>query len=471
MNSSDNNNFSLELPEDYREIMKEDLGENFDKYIEALGQKPVRGLRVNTKKIEIAKFLNETSLPLNKLPFVSDGFLLASEEKVGNFPEHLSGLIYLQEPSSMIAVASSGIEKENRPLKVLDLCAAPGGKTGQIANIVGNDSIIFSNEIIKARADVLFSNIERQGFKNIVILNEEPSALEYFKGFFDYVFVDAPCSGEGMFRKNPETIKEWNLGNVNLCSKRQKDILTEAEKYVCAGGKLIYSTCTFSKEEDEEITEWFLNNFNYEIQDVPNEVKNVTVPSSAKIQNADFARKFYPFSGDGEGQFVAVFKNTDGERETNMHKKKHFKNVEIIGRCDCNLVTEFMNKNMTETYKYNRICEMGKTVYLIPSAFDEKMQTAIDYLKIISIGVKMGTIEKGRFEPNHNIFMALEDLFIRKIEIDEDDLKKYMHGEELQNKTGISDGYAVITYKGNAVGGVKVIKQRLKNLYPRGLRV
>ena len=130
-----------------------------------------------------------------------------------------------------------------------------------------------------------------------------------------------------------------------------------------------------------------------------------------------------------------------------------------------------MNNNMTETYKYNRICEMGKTVYLIPSVFDEKMQTAIDYLKIISIGVKMGTIEKGRFEPNHNIFMALDDLFIRKIEIDEVELKKYLHGEELTNKTEVTDGYAVITFNGKAIGGVKVIKNRLKNLYPRGLRV
>ena len=471
------------LPKEFTSEMKDILGKDYEKYISSLSESPVRGLRVNTNKISVNDFLNTFDLPLKKLGYGKDCFILESDDKIGNNAEHLAGLIYLQEPSSMLPVLSSGIDKENRPLKVLDLCAAPGGKTGQIATIISKDSIIFSNEIIRSRAEILYSNVERQGFKNVVILNEEPKNLADFEGYFDYVFVDAPCSGEGMFRKNPETIGEWNTGNVELCYQRQREILAVAEKLVAEDGKLIYSTCTFSKEEDEKIVEWFIENFGYEIQDVPDEIKKVTVPSTAKVDGGEFARKFYPFTGDGEGQFLCVFKKNIDEKPTEkLYKKKHFKNLNVIGRSDCNFVTEFMKNNMKKVYTYNDIYELGKTVFLAPVAFDEKLQTAIDFLKLISFGVKLGTIEKGRFEPNHNLFIALCDELKRKIELSDNGLKKYLHGEELDlsakdNFSGetltenLSDGYSVICYKGYAVGGGKILKGKVKNLYPKGLRV
>ena len=270
------------LSDDYKIQMKELLKENYEKYISSLDEQSVRGLRVNTQKISVDEFMktNKLDAKFSPVKFSNDGFIFDTDKKIGLSDEHLSGLVYVQEPSSMLSVCASGIEKENRPLKILDLCASPGGKTSQIASRVSDDSIIFSNEIIKSRAEILQSNIERQGFKNVIVLNEEPKDLLVFKGFFDYVFVDAPCSGEGMFRKNPETISEWNKNNVVMCANRQKEILEIARRLVAEDGKLVYSTCTFNRQEDEEIVEWFLDSFDFELEDVDELIKNETIASS-----------------------------------------------------------------------------------------------------------------------------------------------------------------------------------------------
>lgn len=461
---------NINLPSEFIERVRVELGSDYEKYIKSLNEAPVRGLRVNTKKITTQKFKEISNLNLEKLSFADDAFLLMQDDKIGNSTEHLAGLFYMQEPSSMIPVISSGIEFEKRPLKVLDLCASPGGKTGQIATRVTEDSIIFSNEIIKSRAGILFSNVERQGFKNVIVLNEEPQNLSLFEGYFDYVFVDAPCSGEGMFRKNPETINEWSLQNVELCASRQKNILSVAERLVCSGGKLIYSTCTFSREEDEEIVDWFTQNYNFQIEDVIDSIKDVTIASKAKSKNGEFARKFYPFSGKGEGQFVCVFKNLDEKRQEKLYSKKHFKTINMVGHNSFSLLKEFMENNLNICFSYKQVYEFGNNLYYVPKLFDEKIQTALDEIRLLTIGVKLGSVEKHRFEPNHSFFMAFYNDFKQKIEINDEALKKYLHGEEL-SITGYNNGYAVITNKNFAIGGGKIASNRIKNLYPKGLRI
>lgn len=465
---------SEKLPVEFISRLKDQLGDKISDYLKAVDEPSVRGVRVNTKKISaencVRIFEKELNAKLTKIDYANDGFVLLSDEKFGNEISHLAGLYYFQEPSSMVAVVASNIEKENRPLKVLDLCASPGGKTGQIACRVSEDSLIVSNEIISSRASVLFSNVERQGFKNVIVTNEEPERLLGFEGFFDYVFVDAPCSGEGMFRRVPETINEWSVNNVKMCAERQKEILRVAEKLVAAGGKLVYSTCTYSKEEDENIVEWFLNEFNFELQDVSDEIKNATMSSQANVTNADFARKFMPHTGNGEGQFIAVFKNNDESRDSQMHTKKHFRAIEGVGRTKRAIFEDFEDENLISRID-GRIYEVGETIYLVPKMFDGDLQTAIDTLKFNTIGVKIGSLLKGRFEPNHSIFMAYADLFKNKIELSEDELKKYLHGEEISKDLSGKRGYGVVTANGYTVGGVKIVNNRLKNLYPKGLRI
>lgn len=458
---------SEKLPKAFLERLRNDLTEEeFDKYIEAVDSEPIRGLRVNTSRMAVDEFLKNTNLDLERLEFAKDGFVLKTDEKLGNTLEHLSGTIYLQEPSSMLAVCSSGIENENRPLKVLDLCASPGGKTGQIAARISEDSILFSNEIIRQRAEVLHSNVERLGCKNVVVLNEEPKNLKVLEGFFDYVFVDAPCSGEGMFRKNPETITEWSQENVSMCAKRQREILEIAEKLVASGGKLVYSTCTFAPAEDEEIVEFLVNELGLKLLDVPAEIKNCTV--SAKL-NTDFARKFYPFAGKGEGQFVAVFEKQKEPENNYLHVKKHYKKLNEIGKTEWNYVDEFYNANM-KNLAGRRPYIVSSNVFLAPVGFDKKLQTLLDELKFLSLGVFIGSVDRGRFEPNHNLFMAYNDEFKCSIELTEDEARKYLHGEEIAKDVAYK-GYAVVTRNGSPLGGVKISGGKLKNLYPKGLRI
>lgn len=457
------------ISQEYKNNMKKMLGEDYQKYINALDAPAVRGLRVNTKKNSVDEFLKTNSISgdLKRIEFAEDGFIFNSEDKIGFTAEHLSGLVYVQEPSSMLAVCSSGIENENRPLKVLDLCASPGGKTGQIASRVSEDSLIISNEIIKSRAEILQSNIERQGFKNVIVLNEEPKDLLLFKGYFDCVFVDAPCSGEGMFRKNPETIQQWSEQNVKLCFERQKEILEIAKQLVAEDGKLVYSTCTFNELEDESVVSWFLEDENWELQDVDEKIKNVTIAS--KI--SEKARKFLPYKSDGEGQFVAVLKNNGGAPKVDLYSKKHGKCIVQIGQSENKLVLEFSNNSLLENFSWRELYRAGDNIYLAPKAFDGELRTALESLKFNAVGVKIGAIEKNRFEPNHNLFMACGDLFKTKVELSDEELKKYLHGEEIIKPDIKTKGYAVVTRKGFAVGGVKISNGRLKNLYPRGLRV
>lgn len=459
-------NNKIKLPKDFEERMKNELGEKFNDYLQSLNENSVKGIRINTKKISVSDFEKLFDLPIQKLSYFEDGFILNSDEKIGGTAEHLAGLFYGQEPSSMVPVCASSIKGN---VKVLDLCASPGGKSGQIACKIDENAILFSNEIISSRAEILYSNIERQGFKNVIVLNEKPENLLTFEHYFDYVFVDAPCSGEGMFRKTPETILEWSRENVEMCAVRQKDILSIAQKLVAPGGKLIYSTCTFSKNEDEEIVDWFLKNFNYEIQDVNKDIKDVTLGSDDKFEWHDKARKFYPFSGKGEGQFVAVFKNLENEENLMLHTKKHYKSIFDVGRASRQIINNFLNENLKEKLE-GYFVQVGENIFLVPNSFDSNIQTALDDLRFLMIGVKIGSIKKDRFEPNHGLFMAYGDLFKNKIELDENDRKKYLHGEEL--RTNLNEkGYGVITAKGYAIGGVKIAGGRLKNLYPKGLRV
>lgn len=460
------------LPDSYKEQMKQILGSDYEKYRISLDEPATRGIRVNTKKMAVDEFLKKYKdlLKLNPISFTSDGFTFKTEEKIGFSAEHLSGLIYIQEPSSMLSVCASGIEKENKPLKVLDLCASPGGKTGQIACMVGDDSIIFSNEIIRSRAEILQSNIERQGFKNVIVLNEEPKDLLVFKGYFDYVFVDCPCSGEGMFRKNPETISEWSEDNVTMCMLRQREILEIADELVADDGKLIYSTCTFNTKEDEGIVKWFIDNFNYSLEDVDNEIKNNTISSSLEGELSERARKFLPYVSNGEGQFVAVMKKQGEAKKNELYSKKHGKCIVSIGQSENKLVKEFSAINLIDDFLWKELYIVGNSIFRVPDAFDGNIRTALENLKFLLVGVKIGELEKNRFEPNHNLFMAFSEKFKNKIELTDEEFKKYLHGEEIIKDVNIK-GYAVVTKNGYAIGGVKVSGGRLKNLYPRGLRI
>ena len=301
------------LPIDFTNRMKAILGEEYEKFEASYSEVPVRSFRVNTNKISEENFEKINLFGGKKIPYAENGFYFSCDG-IGNHPYHHAGMIYIQEPSAMAPVASVDIQPG---WNILDLCASPGGKSTQAA-AQNPDGVLVSNEIIPSRCKTLTGNIERMGFRNVITTCADAKKIASLYGeVFDLVIVDAPCSGEGMFRKDENAQNEWSVENVLHCADRQREILDEIKTTVKPGGLLLYSTCTFSLEENEKNVDWFLNeNDNFELIDVKDCVKKYTTDGimfdGCKEKNISRCRRFYPHVAKGEGQFVALMRKTCG---------------------------------------------------------------------------------------------------------------------------------------------------------------
>lgn len=484
----------MTLPAKFENRMKRILGneEEYQKFIAAFESNPTRGLWVNGLK----PCDNEPSslIPkgnLRSISFSSNAFYFEMDG-IGNSPLHHAGAVYVQEPSAMAPVSCCKIEPG---MKILDLCAAPGGKSLQAATRLCGKGVIVSNEIVPSRAKILMQNIERLGVRNSVVTNTDSKALaDAFPQYFDLVIVDAPCSGEGMMRKNPLAVSEWSIENIKMCAERQKEILSNAAKTVKPGGSLLYSTCTFATEENEEQVADFLSiHTDFSLSRVPNEIKAVTAPGIS-VSGLDLSecRRFYPHISSGEGQFLALLvrsESTDDvesnkSEQESLKKSKKFKNKDSKQKNssktttdDENVVINFLRDTLKEGYadeilspdsdndgkKYTLSCfEDG--YYLVP-------QIALPESGVFSPGVKIGSVQKGRVLPHHRFFMAFGKDFRSKINFtaENEEVVKYLKGETFS--TQAKNGFAVITVCGCTLGGVKVSDGVAKNFYPKGLRI
>lgn len=447
-----------ELPTEYKNRMKELLKEEYAEYEKSLGEPPVRAFRVNTDKISAEEFEKINVFGKEKIPYVENGYYL-DFDKVGNHPFHHGGMIYVQEPGAMAPAECVDI---NPDWKILDMCAAPGGKSTQLKNKLGEKGILVSNEIIPSRCKILTGNIERLGLKNTITTCMDTKKLaKTFPDQFNLIMVDAPCSGEGMFRKEDIAIDEWSEENVLKCAKRQAEILENAVAALKKGGYIIYATCTFSLEENEMTVDRFLlSHPEFEIVPVKDCVKNNTCDGiffeGCKCQNIGFARRFYPHKSRGEGQFMAVLHNTMTPTDENCNVKTGQSKPDKV-------VTDFLDSVLTDYDKSKVIEYNGNPVYFSPD-FPIKKGTAF------SCGVTIGEIRKNYIQPHHQFFMAMGESFKRKIDLlpESEEIKKYLHGEEFE--TDCENGWAVVTVNGCALGGVKVVNSRAKNHYPKGLR-
>ena len=447
-----------ELPVEYSSRMKNLLGAEYDEYINALNNTPVRAFRVNTDKISIEDFEKINIFSNEKIPYVENGFYL-DYDKIGNHPYHHAGMIYVQEPGAMAPAECVDIDPD---WKILDMCAAPGGKSTQLKNKLGENGILISNEIIPSRCKILTGNIERLGLRNCVTTCMDTSKLvKIFPKAFDLVMCDAPCSGEGMFRKEEIAIDEWSTDNVNKCAKRQDEILENASILVKNGGYIIYATCTFSLEENEMIVDRFLKNHpEFELVPVKDKVINNTVDGicfdGCECENIRFTRRFYPHKSKGEGQFMAVLHSTLENNDKTFKKNVHNIKTDKI-------ITDFLDEVLFRYNKSDVMIYNGNPVYF-SSDFEIPKGAAF------CCGVTIGEIKKNYILPHHQFFMAMGNDFKRKINLtsDSDNLKKYLHGEEFE--TDCQNGWAVVTVEGCTVGGVKVVNGRAKNHYPKGLR-
>lgn len=447
------------LPEKFAERMKFLLGDDFDNYKKALDDNPVRAFRVNIDKISVEDFLKINPFDTQKIPYVENGFYF-EDEKIGNHPYHHAGMIYVQEPGAMMPAECVKIDHE---WHILDMCAAPGGKSTQLKNKLGEKGVLVSNEIVPSRCKILTGNVERLGLKNVVTTCMDTKKLaSVFPETFDLIMVDAPCSGEGMFRKEEIAIDEWSEENVKNCALRQKEILENATKCLKNGGYIVYATCTFSLDENEKIVDDFLKNHpDFEIVKVSEIVEKNTCDGikfdGCQCKNIHFARRFYPHKNKGEGQFAAVLHNTNSAR--NYTPVKGNKNDKID-----KIIYDFLDETLVDYDRENVLLHKGTPVYFDP---DFKVEKAT----VFAMGITIGEVRKNYIQPHHQFFMGMGENFKRKIELspDSDEIKKYLHGEEFE--TSCPNGWAVVTVSGCAVGGAKVVNGRAKNHYPKGLRI
>lgn len=446
------------LPVEFENRMKELLGTDYEKFAESYNDAPVRAFRVNTQKISEKDFEKINPFGGEKIPFADNGFYFYFDG-IGNHPYHHAGMVYVQEPAAMSAAASVEIQPD---FKVLDLCAAPGGKSGQIASKL-TEGLLVSNEIIPSRCKILTGNIERLGFKNVITTCADVKRLaSMFGEEFDLVVVDAPCSGEGMFRKDENAVKEWSEQNVKLCAERQTEILKHINGVVKDGGYLLYSTCTFSLEENEMCIDNFIKNHpEFSLVPVNEKVKNNTADGikfqGCETGNIEFCRRFYPHISKGEGQFVALMKKSGGNGIVPKRKTV----LEEIPKNEQKIVFDFLDDTLTN---YNKNCVKKYKENIVYFEPDFAVPSGIAF----SCGVTIGTVKKNYIQPHHQFFSAMGESFKRKIELTVDEAESYIKGNTIPCKC--ENSWAVVTVDGCTLGGAKAVNGTAKNHYPKGLR-
>lgn len=436
---------------DYFDRMKAVLGEDYDRFLETVDKPAFKAIRVNTLKIQPEELLPLLPFAGEQTPFASTGYYV-DVEKLGKHPLHHAGAFYVQEPSAMSAVTALRVEPGD---KVLDLCAAPGGKSTQIAADLNGTGLLWANEIVRPRAHILLSNIERMGVKNAVVSNMKPDVLcDKLEGFFDKVLVDAPCSGEGMFRKDKEAIYEWSVEHSLSCAERQKAIIHSAAAAVKPGGVMVYSTCTFSPDENEGVVRHFLEEHpEFELIDTGCRFGTPTLERAIRV---------YPFHG-GEGHFVAKFRKTKGKQ----YKGKMFSYFEppkeervAIERFVCDILRN-------PSFRHYHVID--ERILNLP---DVELLPDLEGMNILRAGVKLGDFKKNRIEPHHNLATSLTPYdFKRRLIMSCEDLAaaRYISGEELEIDSWIN-GWGVATVNGVTLGLGKAVNGHLKNKYPKGLR-
>lgn len=420
----------MNLPSEFLARMQKELGSSFSEFLKSYDRPPERGIRVNTLKISAENFKKISPFLLEPVEWEKNGFYVSSDG-LGRTVYHAQGLYYVQEPSAMCAAPAMEVKGGER---VLDLCSAPGGKGTQLAQDLGGEGIIFMNEINFSRAKILSSNVERMGIKNAVVTCAPPEKLaEKFYEYFDKILVDAPCSGEGMFKKEETAIPEWSLETVKMCAARQSAILENAFKMLCGGGRMVYSTCTFAPEEDEKQVEAFVQNHGCKLIEM---------------------KKLYPHLIRGEGHFYAVIEKTDGGR-------RDLKQILPSKDKRISLYREWEKENLNISFE--NLCFVGDTLYSLP---DEMPEISVQTLRA---GVRLAEVRE-RVEPSHSLAMCLKAEEAQCVEVDENTAINYLRGMTFPCPESLK-GWKVVTHKNFPLGWSKCSGGIAKNHLPKGVRI
>lgn len=442
----------MTLPEVFCERMKTLLGAEYGEFLGAFDRPHFRGVRLNPLKSDFETLQKSVPVRLLPTPFSPLCFYAGELEKPGSLGAHHAGMFYSQEPSASSAVTVLAPQPGER---VLDLCAAPGGKSTQIAGLLKGEGLLWANEIVRSRANVLLSSLERLGVRNAVISSCHPQKLcEGLRGYFDRVLVDAPCSGEGMFRRDPDAAAQWSPESPAACAQRQMAILDSAALAVKEGGVLVYSTCTFSEEENEGVARAFLK-AHPEFEAEPVDVSF----GRPALDDNPCARRIFPMDG-GEGHFVAKFRRTGG----NVCRVKDF--AADVGREEKKLAEKLWAELFTDNVP-TCLTKAGDRLLLLPEELP-----VLSGLGVLRAGVELGTLKGSRVEPAHGLFMSRSKAECRQaldFSPDSPELGAFLKGEEIGCGQELK-GYAAVCVSGVVTGFGKVSGGRLKNHYPKGLR-
>ena len=405
---------------------------------------------------------------LEKVTWSTHGYYLPERPSFTSDPLFHAGAYYVQEASSMFLEEAIRQSCDlSQPLRVLDLCAAPGGKSTLIQSIISENSLLVSNEVIKTRVTILAENISKWGAANVVVTNNDPKDFQRLPGYFDLIVVDAPCSGSGLFRKDPEAITEWSLNNVELCSQRQERILADILPALKPGGILIYSTCSYSKEEDEQIADWLLSN--HPVSGIRYHLKNEwgIIETDSPAHHAPGYR-FYPDKVKGEGFFIAAFKKREVEpvdiKKQTFNKTNH--KPQLLSKTELeNMRSYFNNMDALSLIKWK------EEILAIPTFMldDVFLLQSVLYLK--KAGVKIGSMIRNELIPDHEFALSLlvADA-IPAVTVDKETALQYLRRQDINIDTSLK-GWALIKFQQTALGWVKILPNRINNYYPKGWRI
>jgi 16S rRNA C967 or C1407 C5-methylase (RsmB/RsmF family)/NOL1/NOP2/fmu family ribosome biogenesis protein len=443
------------LPGKFEESMRKKTGDHFPAFLSSLQEPSPVSIRINPLK----NTLNPASAPV---PWSQYGAYLPARPVFTLDPLLHAGSYYVQEASSMfLEQALKQSINLNEPLNVLDLCAAPGGKSTHLLSLLNRESLLVSNEVIRSRASVLSENIQKWGYPNAIVTNNDPKDFQHLKSFFDVVVIDAPCSGEGLFRKDPEAIGEWSAENVQLCSNRQKRIVADVWDSLRENGILIYCTCTYNESENEDNLKWLQENYSVEF------LKLATDPSWGVEEvesNRIFAYRFFPHRTKGEGFFISVIRKTEPIAPSRLKNKKSLatpaKNIQ-------EKMQHWISKaDMVVFFQFNDL------LFFTPSHKAQEIEFLLHHFKILYAGTNLATLKHDKLIPDQALALSvqLQKQSFSTVDLSQSEAIQYLRKDVIQ----LSDtamGFTLLTFEKIPIGWVNVLSSRVNNMYPSEWRI
>jgi 16S rRNA C967 or C1407 C5-methylase (RsmB/RsmF family)/NOL1/NOP2/fmu family ribosome biogenesis protein len=445
----------MRLPESLLSRMSSQLGNHIDAFLQSIEEPSVTSIRLNPKKV--IDHERQT-----KVPWAQDGYYLSERPVFTLDPLLHAGAYYVQEASSMLieqALLQNNLH--NSPILALDLCAAPGGKSTHLISLLHEESILVSNEIIKSRANILTENMTKWGYPNVVVTQNDPFHFQKLEGLFDLIVVDAPCSGEGLIRKDPEALNEWSENNLKLCSSRQQRIIADVWPALKENGILIYSTCTYNPDENMRNLEWMKTNF--EFNSLPLVLKN-DLGVEYMNKNNIHAYQCWPHKVKGEGFFISVLQKIEKTNTVNLKSNKQ--KLNLASKSVSQEVATWIKS--AETFNFYQDVEY---IFAFPSQHDAILRLLFQQLNIVHVGLPLGEIKKNKIIPNHALALSTvyNDSF-PSIELDKEKSLAYLHRDSI-DLSDAPKGFVLMTHQGLGLGWANNLGNRSNNMYPVNWRI